>query len=458
MGERLAKIKEAKYELILWLGCMAFFVGFALLHRDYSIGLKNIMIAGVALAISIAGFSDMARNGIRIHSTFLALFFLALFFNNFNLSATQASKSFGDAYFFILLPVAFVLMFIGADRKVRLDPNDMRQGGKVSFSFVDYAMVFIIVAYVFLRVLSFEDTGLRFFTEGFEAERSSEIGASGEGTGILTSLMWTIIMLLPCLKNKYVKWIAGLVIVLTCVFCLKRGVVIRVLLFFLCYLLILRGSFFFSRKGVLVLVLVALVGGYCFAVWGDARQMARGAASDYSVSSVIESRIDNDFISWTYAYTALNFDVLKQCYIDGEVTGEFTELMKPVKRFVHGAAMYDDDENANLPSLNGFNASTFLGPFVRELGVFSIVSVLILGLLLRLLIQISSRVKAYGVYIMILSTVALAFFSNGFTSPNIVYAVLFALAICTINALVNVTAAQNRIPRSCRLKGVREYE
>ena len=34
MGERLAKIKEAKYELVLWLGCMAFFVGFALLHRD----------------------------------------------------------------------------------------------------------------------------------------------------------------------------------------------------------------------------------------------------------------------------------------------------------------------------------------------------------------------------------------------------------------------------------------
>ena len=106
---------------------------------------------------------------------------------------------------------------------------------------------------------------------------ASEIGASGEGTGLSTCLMWTIIMLIPNVKNKYIKLFSAAVILFTCIFLLKRGSMIKVLFFFVCYALVEIGPIRLSRKTFLIFLVIVLVGGYFFFFFGDNRQKARGA-------------------------------------------------------------------------------------------------------------------------------------------------------------------------------------
>lgn len=436
MDQSKSKTKAIGRGLVIWLVCMTLYVAYVLFHLDYSLGFVNVMIAGIAFAVFIYAVFDVSKNGLRVYTSFLVTYFIFLFFNNLNLSAMQVEKNLVDIYYFIFLPLVFTLPFASLDKRV-----DFRRGGESrrlesGISFLDLVTIVLIVLYLYIRFTSIEKTGLRFLSPGFDAEVASEIGASGEGTGLSTCLMWTIIMLIPSVRNKYIKLFSMAIILFTCIFLLKRGSMIKVLFFFVCYALVEIGPIRLSRKTFLIFLVIVLVGGYFFALWGDNRQKARGASSDYSVSSVMRSRVDNDTISWIYAYTALNYDVLKQFAIDGEPTGEFKELLKPVNRLIYGNQIYEETDFDFSQSLNGFNSATFLTPFVKELGPYSMLSIVLLGFIIRLLIYFSATCNARGVYAMLVSNAGLAFFGNSFSTPTVAYAIVAALAVCCVESLL----------------------
>lgn len=421
--------RNASMVLVLFI-CMTLYSAYIVMYPSCELSGINLITAGASLCIVFASLNHVLSHGVRVWSVFLVVWFAFLAFNSLNISEMQIGKSMGDLYYYVFLPLLFAAVLAPAEQCEIPFFSEVRNSARIGFGLLDAIALLVILAYIVLRVDSIEQTGVRFLTPGFGAESPEKIGADGSGSGLVSLLMWLVILLGSNAQSKFVRYLSMAVIGASCLLFLKRGVVVKVVLYFVLFYLGKRGVEAFSKKGFAVFLVAVIVGCGVFALWGDARQHARGASSDYSISAKIESRIDNDVVSWVYAYTSLNYDVLKQCYIDQTPTGEFEELLKPVNRIVLGEKMYEGSEEDGVRrDLNGFNAPTFLGPFVEESGPLACFSILLLGLVVRITIALSLRVGSAGVYYLTMATASLALFSNSFTSPYIVYAIMISLGI-----------------------------
>ena len=427
--------------MLAWFACMTLYSVYVVLHPSYALNVVNVAIVAASLCAVAVALSHMFSHGVRVWSVFLVLWFTFLALNGLNISEMQANKSIGDLYYLVFLPLLFAAALVSAER---CDIPFFRKGSsaaRIDFGLVDVMALLTIFAYIIFRFESMEQTGVRFLTPGFGAESPELIGADGSGSGLVSLLMWLTILLGSSARNKYVRYLSIAVAGFSCLLFLKRGVVVKVVLFYVLYYLGRKGAAAFSKKGLILFLVAAIVGSAIFALWGDARQHASGAGSDYSIGARIEARIDNDVVTWMYAYTSLNYDVLKQCYIDQVPTGKFEELLKPANRILLGGEMYEQvDDDGPDRDLNGFNAPTFLGPFVRESGFLACISVLLLALAVRAAIVFSFKTNSVGVYFLTMATASLALFSNSFTSPYIVYAIIIALGILWLDRSVELSA------------------
>ena len=439
--------------MIAWLACMTLYSAHVVLHPTYSLDAVNVILVGASLCAVAIALSHMLSHGVRVWSVFIALWFAFLALNGLNLSEMQTGKSVGDLYYLVALPLLFAAVIAPVER--REIPFFKNPGGPslAGFGLIDAMALLVIAVYIFFRFAFVEQTGMRFLTAGFGAESPELIGADGSGSGLVSLLMWLVVLLGSSARSKRVRRLSMVVVGLSCLLFLKRGVVVKIVLYYFLFYLGKKGLAAFSKKGFVVFLVAALVGCSIFAAWGDVRQHARGAGSDYSIGERIEARIDDNVASWVYAYTSLNYDVLKQCYIDQAPTGQFEELLKPVTRILLGGEIYERmDDGGSGRDLNGFNAPTFLGPFVRESGLLSCISVLLLGLMIRIVVAFSFKVGSSGVYYLVMSLASLAFFSNSFTSPYIVYAIIITLGASWLDRYVKISSfglQESFVKRAC---------
>ena len=147
-----------------------------------------------------------------------------------------------------------------------------------------------------------------------------------------------------------------------------------------------------------------------------------------AISNLLESRTDNMVINWAYGYTGINFDVLKQEFIEKEKTEEFKALFLPVIRILGGnKAIEEYNKTINTRGLNDFNASTFLSYYIRELGLFYFIDVILTALIVILLDWLCCLVGFKGGRLFLLMMTALTFFGNYYIMPNLFFTMIIGI-------------------------------
>ena len=150
-----------------------------------------------------------------------------------------------------------------------------------------------------------------------------------------------------------------------------------------------------------------------------------------TIGRLLSSRTNNAVINWFYGYTGINFDVLKQSIIEGEKVGKFKALLIPLMRIFGGSkSVLLYEESLFTQGLNGFNATTFLSRYIKELGAFYIVDIILLALLVCSLDYLCYVVNFKGGRVMLLAMTALTFFADYYLNVvNLLFTLIIGIFI-----------------------------
>lgn len=388
-----------------------------------NINYVNILFFFISLSVSIYAINDINKNGVATRNLFLLVWFVFLGINNINLSNLQVEKSLFDGYYFIIGPLVFSL-FLSTNIKIRKICIDSHINIPISIIALIISILYLIgQAYIIYR------TGARFFASDwiFGSEKYVIPGLSG----IVVSLKWLSFMLFPEIRNRIVKFLVVACGISSSLLSAKRGDVMRIMIFLLLYFLFVNGNKGIRKSMVVKTLAVILLIVVVFTLLGNYRQYRRGWTKDDTQSKMIESRIDNEYLSWLYGYSSIDFDVLKQIYIDADNHPYvMMEVFRPIIRVIKGNEEIEKlEENMKTHGLNGYNASTFLAPFVYEMGAMYILSVIILGIIIGAIniICCSSDLKGGVVYLAFLNV--LAIFGNYYLEPSFLFPLIAYILI-----------------------------
>ena len=199
----------------------------------------------------------------------------------------------------------------------------------------------------------------------------------------------------------------------------------RVSMFIILFFFVAKPKFQLSKKQILLFLLALVIVFGSFSFLGNYRQAARGS-TNFEITEKINSRIDNDAINWVYAYSAFNFEVLNQTVISGTPTGEIKELVKPLTRLVNGNEAVAEDVTTSF-GINGINATTFLSPFIREVGGWYFAEIAVLALIVGVIGRICSSLNFVGGYSFLCMLTALTIFTDYYLQPVYFFSILLGI-------------------------------
>lgn len=382
----------------------------------------HLLIFLFAETLAIFGLESARKKGVNLSNLFMLCFFTVMAMNCLMLSKLQVEKEITDIYYYFWGPILFAAILYIGEKPVR---RIRHFNFKLNIQMVALGMW---VLYCLFQIYMFSVTGIRFFSNDWMMNQSTNYVIPGV-TGLMNMFMWSALMMLPNVKWKRLK---ALIIISTLVFCLlsaQRGDALRVGVFVIVQSIHRMRKRIFTRKNlrlILILLLVCIIG---FSVWGNYRQRQRGWTSAITVGTILASHVENDTLNWLYAYTGMNFDVLKQIYIDGEPTGEIIELFIPIIYLTQGSAAVEEHYNRIVTSgINGWNASTFLGYFIGELGGFYFISVVVLGIIVAVLSRLCRSASFRGGYDFLMMITAFTPFGNYYLKTNY----FFSLIVCIL--------------------------
>ena len=135
----------------------------------------------------------------------------------------------------------------------------------------------------------------------------------------------------------------------------KRGEIIRVMIFLTFYIFLLANHRIVSRKVLYAGLAVGVLSVIVFVIFGEVRQRLYSAS--FSISSILDSRVGNVAIDWIYGYIGINVAVLQEYFnIPADAPGYFGQLVRL-------AISADGSLASHAASINGFNAGTALSLF-----------------------------------------------------------------------------------------------
>lgn len=379
-----------------------------------------LIFMGAILGVCI-GINEIRLQGGSLSNIFMISYFGGLAMNCFNISQLQEPKNWGDIYYFFVGPLIFYLILKNRDNKsigfsikpiVKINPN--RLGILLYFIYI------IAVLYMFGKI------GIRFTSDDWNSAESIYYTIPGV-SGMVGAISWLLLILLPELKYKY-KIVFLITTLITAVLMAKRGDAMRIVLFAMMYVVSMQKKM--TAKTILRLIFAAIVGMIVFAEWGNYRQLQRGWDDSQTIGLLLESSVENNVVNWIFAYIGINYDVMKQLYIDAPFTWDVQELFLPVIRVLGDAsAVAEYYDSVNTHGLHGFNAVPFIAYFIHELGPLYIISVAILGGLVSLASNICTSLNIRGGNILLMMLTSMCFFGDYYLNVNTFFSLLLSIII-----------------------------
>ncbi len=379
----------------------------------------NFMMYIVSLVIFVYAIYSIKEKNINSYNIFLFGFFIALFFNTFNLSSKQFEKDLNDFYLFLVGPfVVFVILYISEN--VKFNKMVVRTYIKVD---VNTFYIGIIFFYMILKLYIGLSVGFRVFEYGdiTQIQSGDKFKVSGI-TGLAVIFQWMLLIFAPYVKRKYIFIGIVSIIIFSGFLDVKRGDLVRVFIFFLIY------WYFFnfkmnkiSSKKLFLICIFFILFVYLFSLYGEYRLLERGGYEGI-IKDYLGSQIDSVLVSWIFSYLALNFDVLK-LYFDVtpqyEITHFFSFFMHDVDRIAFGMDT----------TISGFNATTFIQPYFLDFGYFYWLEVILVFSILGALIIVAKKINFVGIYIFFLMLLFLMLFGDYFVNRTMFLTIITSILV-----------------------------
>ena len=383
----------------------------------------NVVIVILSTLITCLAAISIKVQGIFLYNVFLCSFFGVLIFNNFNISALQMEKTITDIYYYFCGPLVFAgILYLFERKKIKhyfsgfqLNPNLL--GGVIA----GLCIIF------YLRVFSM--TGIRAFGNEWLSSQSSNYVIQGS-SGMSNLFMWLCLMMVPVV-NKKLKIIL-IIIPFSCAFLsASRGDVMRIALYLLLMWMASVGKKIVTKRNTRKFMIIVAIILVFFSEYGNYRQEKRGWSS--TIGYMLQSKVDNDVINWAYAYSAINFDVLK-LYTLSEPTMEIELLYTPIMRITEGVDAVENYYNSMyISGLHGFNAATFLSYFIKETGYFYFFQVAILAIIVGIMNKICLSINFKGGHIFLLMLTILNVFGNYYLIVSLLYSLIAGMILYFIS-------------------------
>lgn len=413
---------------IFYIILLICFLLYGFLDTAANVNIYNILIFAISLMLSFYGINDILSNGISMSNVFLVSFFVFLAANNFNIAGMQMEKNWIDMYYYFVGPLLFYFILSIPIKNHKAQFTLKRRGRP------DAVVAVFLIIIVGIQIYAIQRQGLRFFDGSWRSEDAAQYSIAGV-TGIQAVLTWTSLMLIPNIKKKLAV-LTAVVSISIAVLNVSRGDMMReaVLIFIIWFGVvwdnIKKDNTQIEKKRIIrraVIVLAVILG--CFTIFGAYRTYKRGATLS-NVQRMLHSRSKSLLINWIYAYTCINYDVLKYVYKTFRPLYRMQYFIMPLMRFIGGSdKLLAYRQSTYSSGLNGANASTFLGIFVVEMGPFYWVEVIVFAVILCVL---RSLFRAFefkgGEYFLIMAT-AMTCFGNILFTPVFFVAIPFALIV-----------------------------
>ena len=379
----------------------------------------NFMMYIVSLVIFVYAIYSIKEKNINSYNIFLFGFFIALFFNTFNLSSKQFEKDLNDFYLFLVGPfVVFVILYISEN--VKFNKMVVRTYIKVD---VNTFYIGIIFFYMILKLYIGLSVGFRVFEYGdiTQIQSGDKFKVSGI-TGLAVIFQWMLLIFAPYVKRKYIFIGIVSIIIFSGFLDVKRGDLVRIFIFFLIYWYFLNYKMNkINSKKIFFIATSLLLFIYLFSLYGEYRLLERGA-NEGIIKDFLGSRVDSVLVSWIYSYLALNFDVLKLYF-------EFI----PQYEIIHIFSFFSHDiERVTLgmdTSISGFNATTFIQPYFLDFGYFYWLEVALVFLIFGAFILLAKKMNFVGIYIFFLMLLFLMLFGDYFTTRTMFVTIVLSLLV-----------------------------
>lgn len=401
-----------------------FYISFELIMGLY-FNIENILILALCILFISNGIRDMKRNGVDVSNIFICFYCLVLATNCLNISDLQKPKTIKDIYFYFVGPCIFYSIFCKI-KKIKVPV-------KISCIYVkpDYIGWLILSFSIITRLRIYLKFGIRFLSNTWQSSQIKNFTEAG-GSGITEMLMWLSIMLIPVV-NKKLKIVTIAFAVTVSVLNVYRRNLILIFIYIVIYIISKNVRKAFTLKNMSRLILITLSVLIVFSIFGNYRQKQRGEIN-FGIGSVLESHVQSDVVNWVYGYSSINFDVLKQNFIDQSPSWKFQELTLPFKRLFGGSKAVSDyydsvSDSMREHGLRGFNASTFLSAFIREFGYLYIFQIIILSLFVGILYLLCKIVNFQGGIIFLCMMTSMLIFYDYFLDINLLFSLLIGIII-----------------------------
>lgn len=375
-----------------------------------SFSFANLAIFSLSLALIAGGILGIFNNSYCVTSYFLTSYFFVLSLSCVHVSGLQSKYNwdffyvavFGGLLFALLLAIFDRIAFPRITSRILIDAN--------------LVAAVLILTYIALKYFILSETGTRLATFQDVTKHNGDMYALAGFSGLALVLQSTLLMMFPLIKKHY-KFIIIVLVATFAVLHVKRGDVMRLAIFLILYFLITGGYLSYSRLklkslGLVLGCAVIVVIGHSYL--GNVRQSLY--SPDYDIKTIADSRYDSDALSWFFTYTGMNFEVLSRIDLQG-LYGYPRSIMLPVDRYVDPDSVQEYYDRMSTENVRGFNASTFLGPMVLDMGRMFWVELMIYCVLALLPLAAAKMCGADGARIFMISMVVLLPFGDHIMQP-----------------------------------------
>lgn len=321
-----------------------------------------------------------------------------------------------------LFSIVIISLIITAGWFLVLDTVKFKKLPQVPILDADVIFYSFLALFIILKIYIINKTGIRLesLIEGSRVD-GKEFVIPGI-SGLVALLQWSLLILFPFINRKK-KVIAFMCILLFAFLSAKRGDLVRLLMFVGVYFYILnKGNI--SRRSVIIVTLCIVFFGFGFALLGDIRQAQYDTG--FSIVSTLGSYYNSSSLSWFFGYTGFNFEVLGRIPVSNEVNLPMSVIIPVYRSGIDEGELLSYYKELSQYRVSGFNASTFLGPMVHDMGQFFWMELILFLCIISLIISLAKMCDSIGSEIMILSLVALLPFGNFLLSPQFMFAIIFS--------------------------------
>lgn len=283
----------------------------------------------------------------------------------------------------------------------------------------------LLILYIVLKVFIIHKTGFRLEALIGGVRQDGSVYVIPGISGLAAILQWTLLISFPLVNRRTKIFIVTFILVFS-LLAAKRGDVVRVIIYLLLYYFIYKDKYIylFKAKFKAIIILLFFLFIYSFSYLGDLRQKAYD--QDFSVVELLKSNFDNSAFAWFFGYTGFNFEVLSRFSLSDNYYFPMSVAIPFSRGVISNEDILDYSEKLSSNRVSGFNASTFLGPMVFDMGQFFWIELLMFILSLYILIFFARGSGSVGTIIFIMSLLILCPFGNYFLSSQFYYAILFS--------------------------------